>query len=85
MFRTAAEGQVLARAQPSNVRALERLSRNATRPALLLRILGIRIGATPQGTTISVLPFQLDKHGIAIAVVRDQINTQEFSHYEGDT
>ena len=36
-------------------------------------------------TTISVLPFQLDKHGFAIAVVWDQINTQEFSHYEGDT
>ena len=49
MFRTAAEGQVLAGAQPFNVRALERLSRNATPPALLLRILGIRIGATPQG------------------------------------
>ena len=58
MFRTAAEGQVLAGAQPFNVRALERLSRNATRPALLVRILGIRIGATPQGVPSgSVLPF----------------------------
>ena len=33
------------------------------------------------GCTISLLPFQLDKHGFAIVVVLDRINTRDFSHY----